>query len=196
MTDSEWTIVKNKKKKDDDKNKIGEPCWFYNNGGCKHKDGTDKLDAECKYNHVKSLNVKRPPHLLLRKPCDKFNLEGNCKWDQECKYSHRELSNEELLYYYNTKCPPKIDPTIDPKIEPKVEPKVDPKIEQKSEQKNIGKWITTPKTTDTLLQLNNIEEHVKAMKTKYDGMSRDIQLIGQIVQKYLNEQLDNKTIPL
>jgi len=80
--------------------KIQEPCWFYNNGGCKHKDGTEKLDSECKYLHYISDNVKRPPHLGLKKPCDKYNLEGECKWVETCKYSHRNLTAEEWSIYY------------------------------------------------------------------------------------------------
>jgi len=83
-----------------DSPKIQEPCWFYNNGGCKHKDGTEKLDSECKYLHILSENVKRPPHLGLKKPCDKYNLEGECKWIEVCKYSHRHLTAEEWSIYY------------------------------------------------------------------------------------------------
>nr|QBK87601.1 MAG: hypothetical protein LCMAC201_05140 [Marseillevirus LCMAC201] len=80
--------------------KISEPCWFYNNGGCRHKDGTEKTSEECKYLHIYSENVKRPPHLSTRKPCDKFNLEGECKWHDGCKYSHRNLTPEEWSRFY------------------------------------------------------------------------------------------------
>ena len=88
------------KQKAEDSQKIPEPCWFFNNGGCKHKDGTEKLDSECKYLHILSDNVKRPPHLGLKKPCDKYNLEGECKWVDTCKYSHRNLTPEEWSIYY------------------------------------------------------------------------------------------------
>lgn len=105
-----WITVENKKKKNNDiekqtlisevkddslNGKIIEPCWFYNNGGCKNKDGTEKTSKECKYLHIYSENVKRPPHLCIKKPCDKFNLEGECKWQDNCKYSHRNLTSEE-----------------------------------------------------------------------------------------------------
>lgn len=82
--------------------KISEPCWFFNNGGCRHKDGSNKTADECKYLHVSSENVKRPPHLSSCKPCDKYNLEGECKWFDNCKYSHRVLTNEEWNVNYPT----------------------------------------------------------------------------------------------
>ena len=81
-------------------NKITEPCWFFNNGGCRHKDSTEKTADECKYLHLYSENVKRPPHLSTRKPCDKFNLEGECKWHNNCKYSHRNLIPDEWSRFY------------------------------------------------------------------------------------------------
>jgi len=80
--------------------KINEPCWFFNNGGCRHKDSTEKTEDECKYLHVLSNNVRRPPHLCARKPCDKYNLEGECKWNDHCKYSHRNLTPEEWDVFY------------------------------------------------------------------------------------------------
>ena len=101
-----WTVVELKKRKVRDPPPAGsplqmqEPCWFYNNGGCHHKDGTEKKDNECKYSHVKSENAKRPLHLSNRKPCDKFNLEGECRWYDKCKYSHRDLTPEEWGKYY------------------------------------------------------------------------------------------------
>ncbi len=121
--DTSWTVVSNKKKKsyieerptidyhtpNNNNNqyqtlqvidKISEPCWFYNNGGCHHKDGTEKTAEECKYLHNYSDNVKRPPHLCTKKPCDKYNLEGECKWHDNCKYSHRNLSPEEWSRFY------------------------------------------------------------------------------------------------
>ena len=91
-----WVEVVRKKKN----SKINEPCWFYNNGGCYHKNGTIKDSSECKYLHVFSNSVKRPPHLSSSKPCDKFNLEGDCKWNDQCKYSHRNLNEEEWNKYY------------------------------------------------------------------------------------------------
>lgn len=80
--------------------KITEPCWFYNNGGCRNPDGSEKLEKECKYVHEYSQNVKRPVHLAVPKPCDKYNLEGYCKWRDFCKYSHRNLTQEEWLQFY------------------------------------------------------------------------------------------------
>lgn len=80
--------------------KIQQPCWFYNHGGCKHKDGTEKTADECKYLHILHKDIQRPPHLSTRKPCDKYNLEGECKWYDDCKYSHRNLSPEEWSIYY------------------------------------------------------------------------------------------------
>lgn len=80
--------------------KIPEPCWFYNNGGCRNKDGTDKVSDECKYIHMYSDGVKRPPHLNSKKPCDRFNLEGDCRWYDSCKYSHRNLTPEEWIRHY------------------------------------------------------------------------------------------------
>lgn len=110
--DSQWTLVNNIRKKRTKQSdtesceenniteKISEPCWFYNNGGCRHKDSTEKSAAECKYLHIYSENVKRPPHLGHKKPCDKFNLEGDCKWNENCKYSHRILTMEEWNLHY------------------------------------------------------------------------------------------------
>lgn len=100
-----WTLVARKRKLKsenscDDEEKITEPCWFFNNGGCRHKDGTNKTSDECKYLHNYSSNVRRPPHLTIRKPCDKYNLEGDCQWNENCKYSHHNLSPEEWSRYY------------------------------------------------------------------------------------------------
>ncbi len=80
--------------------KINEPCWFYNTIGCKNKDGSEKSDKECKYLHIKSTNVKRPTHLIIKRPCDKYNLEGSCKWGECCKYSHKPLEEEDWSKYY------------------------------------------------------------------------------------------------
>jgi hypothetical protein len=106
-TDNNWTVVSNRRRKNEETEvsdmeecKIVEPCWFYNNGGCKHKDGTEKSANECKYLHVYSENVERPTHLTIRKPCDKLNLEGECKWNDNCKYSHKNLTAEEWCRYY------------------------------------------------------------------------------------------------
>lgn len=184
MTDSAdnlWTVVINKRKKavepDEDYHhhppqqqvlqrspspqfsgepKITEPCWFYNNGGCKHKDGTEKAAHECKYLHTFSDNVKRPPHLSTKKPCDKFNLEGECRWHDSCKYSHRSLTPEEWGRFY-----PGVPFTI---------------------KNNVQKRIAI----ETKLQ--DIEGRMKIIEYKQDGMCRDIQYIGQLLQKYLRQQ--------
>lgn len=110
--ENNWTLVTNKKRpiileesvdstdSTDSSEKIAEPCWFYNNGGCRHNDGSIKKSDDCKYLHIYSENVKRPPHLSIRKPCDKYNLEGECRWYNNCKYSHRNLSTEEWSKFY------------------------------------------------------------------------------------------------
>lgn len=94
MTNVNWTIVNKKKEK------IMEPCWFYNNGGCRHKNGSNKAENECKYLHVFNNNTKKPVHLEKRKPCDKYNLEGDCKWYENCKYSHEDLTPREWSQFY------------------------------------------------------------------------------------------------
>lgn len=134
--------------------KISEPCWFFNNGGCRHKDGSEKNANECKYLHIYSENVKRPPHLSTKKPCDKFNLEGECNWGDNCKYSHRTLTTDEWEKYY-----PEVPFTLKTSF-----------IHQKQ----------VLETT-----ISDIEEHIKVMEFKQDGMSTDIQYIGQGLQKCL-----------
>ena len=94
-----WTVVK---KKPELINKIQEPCWFYNNGKCRHKNGVEKTDEECKYLHVYTENIKRPIHLCINKPCDKYHMEGECLWTDNCKYSHKPLTQEEWYKYYPT----------------------------------------------------------------------------------------------
>lgn len=96
---NDWELVIGKKK--NNKIKINEPCWFYNTGGCKNPDGSEKLEEDCKYQHTYSDNVKKPIHLTVIKPCDKFNLEGTCKWDENCKYSHRTLTETEWKQFYH-----------------------------------------------------------------------------------------------
>lgn len=95
-----WTLVNNKKKRLIENNKIKEPCWFFNNGGCKHLDGSEKSSEECKYQHIYCEKARRPQHLQPQKPCDKYNFEGDCKWYDMCKYSHRNLTPEEWYRYY------------------------------------------------------------------------------------------------
>lgn len=116
-SDNIWTIVNHKKKNwFTDFEKVSEPCWFYNNGGCRHKDGSEKTAVECKYLHETSENVKRPPHLVIKKPCDKFNLEGECKWYDTCKYSHRNLTPDDWCRFY-----PGIPYTLKTNIEKRLE---------------------------------------------------------------------------
>jgi hypothetical protein len=95
-SDVTWVQVVNRKRKA----KIYEPCWFFNNGGCRHKDGTDKDEKDCKYLHVFSTNVKRPRHLNSPRPCHKYDLEGLWRWKEQCKYSHRTLTEEEWCEFY------------------------------------------------------------------------------------------------
>lgn len=132
--------------------KISEPCWFFNNGGCKHKDGSEKTADECKYLHIYSENVKRPPHLSTKKPCDKYNLEGECNWGDNCKYSHRSLTTDEWARYY-----PQIPFSLKTNI-------------------TLQKKVVETKVSD-------IEERIKVMEFKQDGMSKEIQYIMQGVQK-------------
>jgi hypothetical protein len=84
-------------RKDD---KINQPCWFYNTGGCKNKDGSEKKEEECRYLHIISPTITRPQHINPSRPCDKFNLEGFCKFGDYCKYSHRNLSPDEWEVFY------------------------------------------------------------------------------------------------
>ena len=150
--------------------KISEPCWFYNNGGCKHKDGTEKTANECKYIHTYSENVKRPPHLNTKKPCDKFNLEGDCKWYDNCKYSHRNLTSEEWSRYY-----PGIPFTLKTNI-------------QKRQQLEA--------------KVFDIENRVKILEFKQEGISKDVQQIGQTLHNcvrhlkaLINQYNHNSFIP-
>lgn len=131
--------------------KIYEPCWFYNNGGCRHKDGTEKTATECKYLHNYSDNVKRPPHLSTRKPCDKFNLEGECKWHDNCKYSHRNLTPEEWSRFY-----PGIPYTLKTNVQKRLE------IENR---------------------VLDLEGRLRILEFKQDGISKDVQQIGQTLQQ-------------
>ena len=80
--------------------KIKSPCWYYNTGGCRNKDGTSKNEEDCKYLHVYSPHIQRPQHISPNKPCDKYNLEGYCKWGEYCKYLHKNLSQDEWETYY------------------------------------------------------------------------------------------------
>jgi len=82
------------------KDKIKSPCWYYNTGGCKNKDGSNKKEEDCKYLHVYSPHIQKPQHITQTKPCDKFNLEGHCKWGDYCKYLHKNLSQEEWDTFY------------------------------------------------------------------------------------------------
>jgi hypothetical protein len=166
MEDNDWSIVGSRKKRGQlsepplvqgppgfsqyDLNpdtKISEPCWFYNNGGCRNKDGTEKLADDCKYLHCRADNVQRPAHLCNRRPCDKYNLEGECKWSENCKYSHRNLSPEEWSRYY-----PGIPYTLRTNVQKRLE------IEDK---------------------LQKLEAQLKIMEFKQDGISKDVQQIGQ-----------------
>ena len=135
--------------------KISDPCWFYNNGGCRHKDGSEKTAEECKYLHTYSDNVKRPPHLSTRKPCDKFNLEGECRWYENCKYSHRNLSVEECSRFY-----PGIPYTLKTNVQKRIE------LENK---------------------LADIEGRMRVMEFKQDGISRDVQQIGNRLRELMRQ---------
>ena len=139
----------------DRNDKISEPCWFYNNGGCRHKDGSEKTAEECKYLHIYSENVKRPPHLSIKKPCDKYNLEGECRWHDNCKYSHRNLNPDDWSRYY-----PGIPYTLKTNIQKRIQ------LENK---------------------VCDIEGRMKVVEFKQDGMSKDIQIIGQGVQQCLRQ---------
>ncbi len=135
--------------------KISEPCWFYNNGGCRHKDGTEKTAEECKYLHLYSENVKRPPHLSTKKPCDKFNLEGECKWYDNCKYSHRNLTPDEWSRFY-----PGIPYTLKTNVQKRLQ------IES---------------------NIQDLEGRMRVMEFKQDGISKDVQHIGQTLQQCIKE---------
>lgn len=149
--DNVWTVV-NRNKKKWYSEKISEPCWFYNNGGCRHKDGSEKNATECKYIHCSSDNVKRPPHLAVKKPCDKFNLEGECKWYESCKYSHRSLTPEEWSRYY-----PGIPYTLKTNIEKRLE--LENKIQSLEKQLYIMEFKNAGMNKD-LQQLKNLVKSV------------------------------------
>jgi hypothetical protein len=105
MEESWKTVVKKKPKSNDNDEqppmqKIQQPCWFYNMGLCKDKDGNLKEDRDCKYLHVYSPDISRPGHISPTKPCDKYNLEGYCKFNDYCKYSHKNLTQEEWEIHY------------------------------------------------------------------------------------------------
>lgn len=136
-------------------NKITDPCWFYNNGGCRHKDGSEKIADECKYLHIYSENVERPPHLNTRRPCDKYNLEGECKWHNNCKYSHRNLSPDEWSKFY-----PSVPYTLRTNLQKRVQ------IEN---------------------NVNSIDGRMNIVEFKQDGMSRDVQQIGQTLQDVVRQ---------
>lgn len=171
-----WTLVTNGKKKiilasDDSSSegeptpppaeeespseKIAEPCWFYNNGGCRHKDGSEKCAKECKYLHIYSENVRRPPHLSTRKPCDKYNLEGECRWYNNCKYSHRNLTTEEWSKFY-----PGIPYTLRTNVQKRQQ------IENK---------------------LLEMEAKIQILEFKQNGISCDVQRIGQNLHQLLRD---------
>lgn len=111
-----WTTVVGKKKLENNSNpesnlifppglnienlKIKSPCWYFNTGGCRNKDGTPKSEENCKYLHVYSPHIQRPHHIAPNKPCDKYNLEGYCKWGDYCKYLHKSLTQEEWETFY------------------------------------------------------------------------------------------------
>ena len=135
--------------------KISEPCWFYNNGGCKNRDGTEKTSEECKYLHLLCENVKRPPHLSTRKPCDKYNLEGECKWHDNCKYSHRNLTPDEWSRFY-----PGMPYTLKTNVQKRLE------IESK---------------------LLDIEGRMRIIEFKQDGISKDVQKIGQTLHQLVRK---------
>jgi len=84
-------------------NRINEPCWFYNNGGCRFKNGMPKSQSDCKYLHVYRRNVMRPLHLKSSKPCIKYNLYGKCSWGDNCKYSHKKLDEVEDCVHFARK---------------------------------------------------------------------------------------------
>ena len=157
MDDNRWTVVTNKKRImeawSSPSEKILEPCWFYNNGGCRNKDGTIKPDNECKYLHIYSEKAKKPVHVNMNKPCDKYNLEGECKWFNECKYSHRDLTSEEWSKYY-----PGVPFTIKTNMQKRVQ------FEQR---------------------MTELENNIETIHCKQDGISRDVQILGQQLKQLL-----------
>lgn len=79
-------------------NKVNRPCFFYNTGGCFHKNGFPKKDNECKYMHVKvDYPMEKGQH--LRAPCKYFHLGRMCK-NPSCMFGHTELSYEKWNWYF------------------------------------------------------------------------------------------------
>ncbi len=80
--------------------KIKKPCWWFNNGGCKHNDGTEKSEKDCKYLHVKA-EVRKPLH--LQHPCYNWHIRtpGRCNI-KNCLGDHGEykLTAKEWQYHF------------------------------------------------------------------------------------------------
>lgn len=110
-----------------------DPCWFYNNGGCKNKDGTIKNDKDCKFQHIFTNKCVKPTHVYIKKPCDKYNLEGSCNWINNCKYSHDSIISEEWEKYY-----PNIPFIINVNIKKRIE--LETRIHNLEEQLTILKY--------------------------------------------------------
>ncbi len=192
-SDNTWTVVGNRKRRPpirtmDDRqalpyarstytqhpndnmeriDKISEPCWFYNNGGCRHKDGTEKTAEECKYLHLYSENVQRPPHLSTRKPCDKFNLEGECKWHDNCKYSHRNLTPEEWSRFY-----PGIPYTLKTNIQKRLE--IESNIQDLEGRMRVMEFKQDGISKDVQQFGHNLQQCFRKIQTLFDKINEKL----------------------
>jgi len=164
---TDWNTVGTKRLNDIQPHfKIEEPCWFFNNGGCRNRDGSLKNSSECKYLHVYAPNAKRPPHLYIKKPCDKFNINGDCRWQDNCKYSHRNLTHEEWEHFYpNIQYKSVVTPPQIPQI---YTPPPAPVIVHNPPQVSIG-------------------ERINIIEFRQDGIGRDVQKIGQTLQEVVRQ---------
>lgn len=81
-------------------NKIHQPCYFFNTGGCYHNDGRVKTGDECKYLHVKVQEpLEKPQH--LKPPCKYYHLRGHCK-NPYCIFGHSELTADRWKIFFPT----------------------------------------------------------------------------------------------
>lgn len=77
-----------------------EPCYFYNTGGCYHKDGREKTQKECQYLHIKlDSPMERPQH--LKTPCRYYHLSGHCK-NPYCRFGHSELPRYRWYRFFDS----------------------------------------------------------------------------------------------
>lgn len=80
------------------------PCYFYNTGGCYHKDGSEKLQSECPFLHIKIDSPMEKPQ-RLKPPCKYYHLRGWCK-NPDCIFGHVELTAQRWNQFFTNKSYP------------------------------------------------------------------------------------------